>query len=275
MTKAAAREALEGLLAGPIGREEFDQLTEQIYASYSAVDLTDSRIRRMEEDLAGLSGNEKRDLTEKLGILHFARGDYGAAAQKLEAVCTRKTAAHFLGRACRELGREREALEYLEAGRSGDDDLLTDVLLVETYCSLQEPEEAEKLFKRHSGATDQPELHYARGRMAEAQGEYGQAMGHYEEAIDKEPDHAPSLFRLALNCDVNGDDERAMELYKRCARLRPAFVGALLNLGVLYEDHDMYYEAIDCYKRVLAIDPAHAQAHLYLKDAESSLTMHI
>ncbi|GAG34980.1 unnamed protein product, partial [marine sediment metagenome] len=39
--------------------------------------------------------------------------------------------------------------------------------------------------------------------------------------------------------------------------------------------HGVFQEAIDCYKRVLAIDPRHKQAQLYLKDAESSLSMYI
>ena len=37
----------------------------------------------------------------------------------------------------------------------------------------------------------------------------------------------------------------------------------------------MYAEAITCYKRVLAIAPTHKHAQLYLKDAESSLSMYI
>jgi DNA-directed RNA polymerase subunit alpha len=52
-------------------------------------------------------------------------------------------------------------------------------------------------------------------------------------------------------------------------------VGALINLGVLYEDGGNYEGAMECYKRVLAIDPAHGRAKLYLKDAESSLRMRI
>jgi DNA-directed RNA polymerase subunit alpha len=275
MATRSTEQSLDALLAGPVGRENFDELTERVYETFSSVDLTDDRIKQMEGDLEKLKDEERRDLAEKLGILHLARGNYTAAIEKLREVRTRKTAAHFLGRAHMKLGREREALEFFEAGRAGDEDLTTDVLMVEAYCNLREPEAAEKLLKKHGAAQESAKLLYARGRMAETQGEYGEAMQDYAAALQKDPDHAESLFRLALNCDLNGEDQRALALYQRCTSRRPTFVGALINLGILYEDHGMYYEAIDCYKRVLAIDPRHKQAQLYLKDAESSLTMRV
>jgi DNA-directed RNA polymerase subunit alpha len=275
MATARTDQKLDQLLAGPIGRENFDDLVQGIYENYASVDLVDGRIKQMEADLPGLKDDERRDVAEKVGILHLARGNYEAAVERLREVRTRKTASHFLGRAYLKLGRDEEALECLAAGSTGDDDLVTDVLLAEAHCNLRQPEQAEKLLKRHKDADESADYHYALGRLAEAEGEYGEAIDHFETALQKEPAHPQSLFHLALNCDLNGDDDRAMTLYQRCTALRPTYVGALINLGVLYEDHGMYDEAIDCYKRVLAIDPRHKQAQLYLKDAESSLTMHL
>jgi len=275
MTTARAEQKLDQLLGGPVGRDTFNALVQSIYASYATVDQTDGRIKQMEAQLPDLKDDERRDVAEKLGILHLARGNYEAAVERLREVRTRKTAAHFLGWTYLKLGRDSEALECLTAGRTGEDDLATDVLIAEAYCNLRQPEQAEKALKRHKGAEDSADYHYALGRTAEAQGEYGEAIDHFETALQKEPAHAESLFRLALNCDLNGDDDRAMTLYQRCTTLRPTYVGALINLGVLYEDHGMYQEAIECYKRVLAIDPRHRQAHLYLKDADASLTMYL
>lgn len=275
MTTAPAKKNLDDMLADAIGRDELDELVELIFASYTSVDQTDGRIKQMEAELEGLADDEARDMTEKLGILHFARGDYAAAAEGLKPVRSRKTASHFLGRAYLKLGLDREALACLPDGRARDDDPVTDVLMVEAHCNLREADEAAEILKKYKSEQDLPGILYARGRVAETNGEYAEAMELYETALEKDPQHAGSLFRLGLNCDLNGDDERAMELYKRCADLRPTFVGALMNLAVLYEDHDKYQEAIDCYERVLAIDPGHQQAQLYLKDAESSVTMHM
>jgi DNA-directed RNA polymerase subunit alpha len=100
-------------------------------------------------------------------------------------------------------------------------------------------------------------------------------MEHYEQAIEVDPENRRALFRLAINCDMNGEDERAVDLYKRCASLQPTFLGALINLGILYEDHQQFDQAVECYRRVLAIDPANRLARLYVKDAEASLSMFV
>ncbi len=275
MATTSAKKKMEDLLAGSVDRDSFDQVLQHVYESYANFDQAHELVKSMEAGRERASGEEARDLTEKLGILSLALGEYEQAAADLDSVKTRKTAAHFLGRTFLKTNREAEALEMLEKGRTSEDDLGTDVLLVDAYCRLGKPEEAEKVLKGYKNAPETAALLFARGRVAEAGGEYGEAMALYEAALEKEPEHAESLFRLALNCDLNGEDERAVELYKRCAGLLPAYVGALINLGILYEDQGNYYEAIDCYKRVLAIDPRHKQAQLYLKDAESSLTMYI
>lgn len=264
------------MLSGPIDRENFQPLVDRIYDSYTNVDLTHNRIKQMAAKLEKASGDEERDLAEKVGILRFAMGQYGQAVEALEAVRTRKTAAHFLGRALLELRREEEALEYLERGRLDEEDVETDTLIVDALCRLRREDEAEEFLAKHEEAeAASADHHYARGRVAEAKGEYAEAIEQYEAGREIDPEHARCMFRLALNCDLNGDDERAIELYRQCVSLRPTYVGALINLGILCEDHGEFEEAIDCYKRVLAINPHHKQAQLYLKDAESSLNMYI
>jgi DNA-directed RNA polymerase subunit alpha len=280
MATTSAKKKIEELLAESvdgksIDRASFDQMLQHVYESYSNFDQAHELVKTMEAGREKASGEDARNLAEKLGVLHFALGEYEEAARDLDTVKTRKTAAHFLGCTYLQSHREQEAVDMLEKGRAGEDDLSTDVPMVEALCALGRPEEAQKLLKKHAGTRDSAELLYARGRAVEAMGEYGEAMALYEAALAINPDHAAGLFRLALNCDMNGEDARAIDLYKRCAGLRPSFVGALINLGILYEDQGNYYEAIDCYKRVLAIDPRHRQAQLYLKDAEASLTMYI
>ena len=54
----------------------------------------------------------------------------------------------------------------------------------------------------------------------------------------------------------------------------PVHVGTLKNLGVLYEDHEKYDKAEECYRRVLADDPTDEQARLFHKDAQASRNMY-
>ncbi len=43
---------------------------------------------------------------------------------------------------------------------------------------------------------------------------------------------------------------------------------------MLYEDHEKYDKAAECYRRVLAADPADERARLFLKDSQASQTMY-
>jgi DNA-directed RNA polymerase subunit alpha len=263
-------------VSAPVGRDNFDELVEQLYESYTNFDQAHACVQDLEEEREGAEGEQAADLSEKIGILHFAMGEYDRAAGTLEQVKDRTEAAHFLGRTYLKMGREEDAVEMLEQGRAGDQDPETDAMQIDAVCRMRDDERAQEMLEELRDE-DAPEhlLHYAAGRVAETAGRYGEALEHFEASLEQEPDYAPSLFRLAVNCDLNGDDERAVELYERCASMKPTYVGALINLGILYEDHGDYDKAISCYKRVLAIDPRHKQAQLYLKDAESSLTMYI
>jgi len=274
MAEVTTRQRLQELLKERTDRTDLEELTETIFSSYKNVDAANDYLKELLSQLEAATEKDKRDLSEQAGILAVALGDCRAAVEHLQQVKTRKGASHFLGRAYKELGRAQEALACLEAGRQGDQDPATDVLEVEILCDMRDAEAAGKVCDRLSkGVAEQPDSLYTAGRVLELEGAYDKAMEHYERAIELDPEHRLSLFRLALNCDLNGEDDRAMELYERCASLKPTFVGALVNLGVLSEDRGDYGAAIECYKRVLAIDPAHGRAQLFLKDAESSLTM--
>jgi len=276
MTEVSSRHQVEELLEGTVDRGNFQEIARGVYSSFRTVDWAGEFLRDLIAAPEAASGQQQRDLHEKIGILSFMMCNYSQATEHLSAVKSRSEAAHFLGRTLIELSDAKGAIEALELGRRGEDDLQTDMLIVEMLCVQRDSESARKLCARHEKTGgDDPEWLYGMGRVLEVEGAYEEAMAHFEKALEARPDHLRSLFRLALNCDLNGEDERAAGLYETCASLNPTCVGALLNLGVLYEDAGRYSEAIDCYKRVLAIDPSHKRAQLFLKDAEAGLTMHV
>jgi DNA-directed RNA polymerase subunit alpha len=47
-----------------------------------------------------------------------------------------------------------------------------------------------------------------------------------------------------------------------------------MNLGVLYEDHEKYNKAVECYRRIVSANPMDEQARLFLRDAQASQTMY-
>jgi DNA-directed RNA polymerase subunit alpha len=70
-----------------------------------------------------------------------------------------------------------------------------------------------------------------------------------------------------------GDEEAAIDYYKHITSSSPVFVSALLNLAVLYEDHNQFEKASMCVEKVLQHHPNHKRATLFKKDIESSKTM--
>jgi DNA-directed RNA polymerase subunit alpha len=70
--------------------------------------------------------------------------------------------------------------------------------------------------------------------------------------------------------DRVGNDDEAKACYERAVQRYPASVGALMNLGILYEDRDDFINAQQCYKRILQVYPDHPRARLFLKDSSAS-----
>ena len=138
---------------------------------------------------------------------------------------------------------------------------------------LGRPEDARATLGDLGNETDRPAVLYALGAIAESEGDYSLAREHYESALAHDPENVDSLFRLAYQHDLSGDDDAAIALYERARRIKPTRVNILLNLGVLYEDRDDYHKAADCYRGVLGQFPNHARAKSFLRDAESSRSM--
>jgi DNA-directed RNA polymerase subunit alpha len=100
------------------------------------------------------------------------------------------------------------------------------------------------------------------------------AIGHLEKAVELDPNHTGALFQLGHANDLAGNDDEAIFYYERCVRHPPVYVGALMNLGILYEDHEKYDKAEECFRKILSADPRDEQARLFAKDANASLSMH-
>ena len=96
------------------------------------------------------------------------------------------------------------------------------------------------------------------------------AVEYFERAVDMDPHHSRALFWLAAENSLRGNDAEAIRLYERSLSRPPFFVGALLNLGLLYEDRENYKAAAFCFRRVREYDPTNEFAHLYLRDIDAA-----
>lgn len=180
--------------------------------------------------------------------------------------------AALLARAYMEAGRMAEADPLLK--KHQDADPAVALLRVESLRRLGKTDEAFALLKEIGAEHEKTaDYRYQLGACHEAVGDHRLAMACYEEAVEADPAHAASIFRLAYLNDTYGDAETALALYERLSELEPTYVHALVNLGMKYEDFGLFDEAIECYRRVVQVQPKNLRARLYLKDAESSLHM--
>jgi len=123
------------------------------------------------------------------------------------------------------------------------------------------------LQKSHADSADAP---YVLGLLRELEGEYDEAVRAWQQALAVEPHHVGALYRLAQHQALRGETETAIDLYERLCNQTPAPAGALLNLGLLFEDDEDYQLARNCFQRILDFDPSHARARLYLQDVSAS-----
>jgi len=184
-----------------------------------------------------------------------------------------KEKCYVLGCALLEAGRPADALAQLKEASDAD---ASDPFISAAYCEAKirtgdhdaAESHVERLVKKESA-----QAYYLKGLLADVRGFREEATGAYEKALEVEPGHAPSLFRLAYMLDLAGEDARALEIYEQLRKLRPTHMATAMNLGVMYEDRGEFEKAAQCYQTVLDQFPTHPRARLYMSDAKASLTM--
>ena len=114
---------------------------------------------------------------------------------------------------------------------------------------------------------------FDRGWQAEQRGDRVAAVEAYEAAYAADPDDVKTCFRLAYCLDLLGEEDEALHLYEEATRVEKPSLNALVNLGILYEDRGKYAQAERCIRQVLATQPNHARAKLFIKDILASKGM--
>ena len=95
-------------------------------------------------------------------------------------------------------------------------------------------------------------------------GKIGQAIGHYFDALELDPDLAAAHNNLGVALKAKGDVDGAIEHYNEALRIDPDDAPAHNNLGNALADKGNLDGAIEQYKEALRIDADHANAHYNL-----------
>ena len=220
---------------------------------------------------------EKNDAVSSIGagIGLYILGDFNAAVPKIEKGKDSQLKFMYLAWALRRTGRYDEALKALEKAKAFQTDPLA--ICLERTAILRHAKRLDEAQKELKSCANfervNAEYHYQLGRLQDALGLYDEAMGNFRTAVELQPTHQRALFHLAFDCDLRGDDEDAIQYYKKITTQGPVFTSALLNLAVLYEDREEYEQASKCVETVIKSYPNHPRALLFKKDIDSSKTM--
>jgi DNA-directed RNA polymerase subunit alpha len=212
----------------------------------------------------------------KAGIIRYMLCRFSKALEAFTDATDNKDRRYFQALCYKSLFQYDKAQEELERAKArGFDEVEIDLELAEAKALAGAVQEAHTLLSKREGkAGASAKFLYVRGLIDELSGWGERAAQAYAKARTVDPDFSPATFRLAYTCDLHGDDEQAIKLYKECLSHPPVYANALLNLVVIYEDLGQYDKAVNCLHRLLAVQPDHARARLFLKDVKASRTMY-
>lgn len=254
-------------------------LTADEYAEFKRAVASDqvaaARIE-IEALIREVEGNAKTSgHTIRAGVGAYLLGQHAVADRLLDDASGDAVAAYVHGLVLLALDRPAEAEgRFAAAGKAGYDAVECTLKRAGALRMQGKIEEAEQAL-RQTGAEGarRAEYSYQMGTILSDRGDTYGAIEYFERAVDMDPHHSQALFRLAAENALHGNDVEAIRLYEQCLSKPPFHLGALINLGLLYEDRGNFPASAFCFRRVLAFDPVHERAIMYMKDIEAHSQM--
>ena len=255
--------------------ENINTLKKQVYTAKENHEQLEKNLKTLRSSIKNTNDAEAKENTLILGICLWIAGKQEEAIEILTELKSRKIACYFLGKCHQELKDYEKAIDYFERSKQADTKEFEILIgIAETQRMSGDLQGALKSIEKLSKAYDgEASLHYQWANCLDDLGEYEDALAHYNRALEINPSHPDTLFRLAYDFDLSGEDEKALEYYEKCIEEVPLYTNAMINLGIIYEDNGEYEKAVSCYETVLQSYPNHVTARLYLKDAKAGINM--
>jgi serine/threonine protein kinase/tetratricopeptide (TPR) repeat protein/TolB-like protein len=108
------------------------------------------------------------------------------------------------------------------------------------------------------------EGHVCLGLLDNGTGQYEQAVGQFQRALELEPSDDKAYIGLALAYEKLGKTEEAERTYQRVINLRPQYWRGYALLGNFYVHQAQYEKAADMFRRVLQLIPDSFRAYANL-----------
>jgi DNA-directed RNA polymerase subunit alpha len=239
-----------------------------------------SRYRTLRDAVANIKERDKKESKSethlRLGVGEVLLGRYESGLEHLKKAGDQGMAHYFRGIALENQAHyEQAAASFGQAAKLGYDGKNSELRRAGALRKAGHFDEAKKLLgslQKQSGTT--AEFHFQQGCLVAASGDLGAAAAEFEKALGLDKDHHGALFELAYINDLFGNDDVALDYYRRCTERPPVPLAAWINLGILYEDEMRFRDAEQCYRNVLAHDPNHPRARLFFKDCQASKGMY-
>jgi tetratricopeptide (TPR) repeat protein len=95
-------------------------------------------------------------------------------------------------------------------------------------------------------------------------GNYDSALGHFENAVNRNPARVEAWIQVGFCKVKQGKNQDAIRAFEQALKLRPNSYEALNKLGDAYYYAGNYYKALDAYKRAVSLRPDLAEGHYNL-----------
>ena len=222
------------------------------------------------------NGQASETTYAKLGSSLYLLGQHQAAHNYLSQTTSNAVASFVLGLVSLSLNRFEEATEHFATSAGlGYDAVSCELQRVGAIRLSGQVDEAEAVLKKIAGkAVSRADYSFQMGCILADKGDTLGGIEYFERAVDMDPHHTRALFWLAGENCRHGNDDEAIRLYEQALSSPPLHIGALLNLGLLYEDANRLEQAAFCFRRVLEAEPTNERARLYLKDIDASEGMY-
>lgn len=259
-------------LNSPLSIDQVEALRNTMIGSQAG----EARQALTEAQQAIAAGGSAEPLLARAGVAAYLLSRHEEADELLVQVTTDGVAMYHHAQSLTSLGRHADAAQRFEdSGKNGYDQIDAALRQAGAIRAGGDVDAAEQMLRSvAASAASRAEYSFQMGCIWADRGDALTAVEYFERAVDMDPHHSRALFWLAAENSLRGNDEEAIRYYERSLSRPPYFVGALLNLGLLYEDRESYQSAAFCFQRIVDFDPTHEQAALYLKDIKATEDMH-
>ncbi len=205
-----------------------------------------------------------------LGLTLEAMGRNTEAIQAFQRAIDLKVedveALNILGVALSRDNRFDEALPCFDRAQQLDPtDPASYANRIALYAQRADREQAELMFYLALGVDeDHDRAYFNMGQCLLDVGEFDKALSCFKKVLHLNRSDDQIHGRLAATHWARGDRERAYRGYIRQLRRQPGDVEALLELGNLLIEMNRPLEAAEKFRRVIELEPTHAQAFSYL-----------